>query len=141
MSTTSMLSQVSVGYNGELVNVEQALDSVIRDLQQHLNDLQMRLRNIAMASDQMVGDTGDMEDLKNSVIESDQLEDHILEMVSLFTDLKEMAGDLAYLPETAEERAWLKQHKVERKAQLAQKKIDETARRKANRAKIDEQKS
>jgi len=132
MSTCSNLSNISVGLNGEVVNLEKALDETVRFLQTHLNSIQNKLRQIAMSSEQTTGGE-DFEDLKQSVKECEELEDEISEMNELFTDLRDIASQLAYLPETKPEREWLKQHKIERKAQVQAKKKENEDRRKKDK--------
>lgn len=46
-STTSTI----VSFRGEEMEVEQALDSLVKDVQSHLNDCQAALRNLAMSDD------------------------------------------------------------------------------------------
>lgn len=135
MSVASNISHISVNHHGKVVTVESALDETVRDLQQHLNQLQCKLRAIAALSDQQTGDLedGDFSDLKESVKQTDELEDHIQDMIELFEDLKDIAGQLAYLPETPAERTWLKDHKTHRKAHLAERKKQAAEQRKANK--------
>jgi len=47
MSVSSVGSTASVGFHGQSVNLEQALDATVRDLQSHLNMVQVHLRTIA----------------------------------------------------------------------------------------------
>ena len=47
MSIASGASFVSVSLNGREMNLEEALDSVVRDLQKHLNMVQLQLRMYA----------------------------------------------------------------------------------------------
>lgn len=131
-STASNLSEISVNLHGQTITVEKALDDTIRELQQHMNQLQCKLRVIASMSEQQTGDLepGDFSDLKESVKETDELEDHIQEMIELFEDLRDMAGQLAYLPETPAERLWLKDHKAARKVAINEKRRSAIATRK-----------
>lgn len=137
-SIASDLSTISVSLYGKEVNVEQALDETIRNLQQHLNLLQSGLREIAMSSDQSTGEG--LDDIKLSCLQVDKMQDHILEMNNLFEDLLDMSDQLVYLPENKEEKEYLKQHKAERKVKVAalKKKFDEE--RKAYKDALKEQK-
>lgn len=124
MSVTSAMSGVSVSYKGSQVSIETALDNVIRELQSHLNNLQLQIRTAAMSTEQWLGDDDDpaMTDLKLSLKQSDDIVDNILEMNNLFCDLSGFAEDLAYTPINAAEKAYVKKHKTERKADIAQRK-------------------
>jgi len=100
---------VSVGYKGSAVPLEQALDETIRELQKHLNMVQLKLREIAVIVEQDP-------DFKEEVKLSDELDDNLREMTWLFTDLRSMAYDLISEPYEPDDKTWFKQHKVERKA-------------------------
>lgn len=108
MSVSSTCSNVSVGYKGGAMPLEQALDEVIRDLQKHLNSVQVSLRGIAMIVDQD-------NDFKEEVKLSDILDDDLREMQWLFSDLRQMSYDLISIPEEKEDKDWFKNHKNERK--------------------------
>ena len=108
MSVSSACSNISVGYKGTAVPMEQALDEVIRDLQKHLNNVQVNLRGIAMIVEQD-------DDFKEEVKLSDALDDDLRDMQWLFTDLREMAYDLISIPDEPEDKVWFKAHKEERK--------------------------
>ena len=114
MSISSSLSNISVSLHGQEVNVEAAIDEVVRNLQKHLNDLQSLMRAIAMSGEQCTGED-DMQDLKDSCKQVRELQIHILEMNNLFEDLFDMSGQLRYQPLNDEEKAYLKKDKLEAK--------------------------
>ena len=98
-----------VGFKDGAVPLEEALDETIRELQKHLNMVQVRLREIAMLVEQDP-------DFKEEVKLSDELDDGLRDMNWLFNDLRAMAYDLISIPDEPEDKAWFKQHKIERKA-------------------------
>jgi hypothetical protein len=100
MSVTSGASSVSVSLNGRE-----------RELQKHLNLVQMELRTIGMASERD-------DDYEDMIKEADKMQDNILQMSWLFEDLYSMAYEIVGDPETPEEKAFLKQHKIERKLHI-----------------------
>jgi hypothetical protein len=118
------MSAMSVSHHGKEVNIEDALDEVIRGLQGHLNDLQYQIRTIAMTADQFTGDGDDpeMTDLKLSLEQSDAVVDNILEMHNLFDDLIGFGEQMAFKPINAAEKAYTKAHKAQRKKDIAEKK-------------------
>ena len=52
MSTSSVGSQASVGFHGAVVGMDEAVDNVMRDLTNHINNIQLCLRHIAVIADQ-----------------------------------------------------------------------------------------
>lgn len=130
-SLNSALSGVSITFRGSEVNIEQALDEVIRGLQEHLNDLQYTLRSIAMSTEQLTDDG--LADLQHSAEQADHMVDDILDMNNLFADLEDMAEQLCYEPETPEEKAWLREHMAERKISIAERKKQWVISRKADK--------
>ena len=108
MSVSSVGSTCSVGFKGQAVNLEQALDSTIRDLQSHLNLVQCHLRSIAATVEQD-------DDFSVELDLTGKMDDVLRSMTWLFDDLRQMAADLISVPETSEEKAQLKIWKVQRK--------------------------
>jgi len=108
MSVSSACSNISVGYKGGAMPLEQALDEVVRDLQKHLNSVQVSLRGIAMIVEQD-------NDFQEEVKLSDMLDDDIREMEWLFSDLRSMCYDLISIPDEKEDKDWFKNHIKERK--------------------------
>ena len=117
MSIASGASSVSVSLNGQIVNLEDGLDQVVRDLQKHLNLVQMELRTIGMSSERD-------DDYSDMICEADKMQDNILQMSWLFEDLYDMAYQIVGDPETPEEKQFLKKHKIERKAYISKMKED-----------------
>ena len=124
----SSTGSISVGYRGCAVPMEQALDEVIRDLQKHLNSVQLKLREIATIVEQDP-------DFKEEVKLSDELDDNLREMEWLFTDLRSMAYDLISDPYEAEDKAWFKQHKAERKTNEKKLQAEHATKLKEDKAK------
>ena len=117
MSIASGASSVSVSLNGREMNLEEALDSVVRDLQKHLNMVQLQLRMLGVGSERD-------DDFEDQIKEADKMQDSIVEMNYLFEDLYDMAYQIVGDPETKEEKQFLKQHKIERKANMDKLKAD-----------------
>ena len=111
MSIASGASSISVSLNGREMNLEEALDSVVRDLQKHLNMVQLQLRMLGVGSERD-------DDFEDQIREADKMQDSIVEMNYLFEDLYDMAYQIVGDPETKEEKQFLKQHKIERKAHM-----------------------
>ena len=113
ISVSSVGSTCSVGFKGQAVNLEQALDSTIRDLQSHLNLVQCHLRSIAATVEQ---------------------DDDLRQMGWLFEDLRSFATDLISVPETAEDKSQMKVWKVQRKEIERKLQIEHIAAVKTERA-------
>lgn len=124
----SSTGSISVGYKGGAVPLEEALDEVIRELQKHLNNVQIKLREIAILVEQDP-------DFKEEVELSDELDDNLREMEWLFTDLRSMAYDLISDPYEPEDKVWFKTHKVERKANEKKLQSEHMTKLKEDRAK------
>lgn len=127
MSVASGASSVSVSLNGETMNLETALDTVVRDLQKHLNLVQLHLRMIGMGSER-----GD--DFQEMINEADQIQNGIVEMNFLFQDLYDMAYEIVGSPANPEEKAFLRQHKLDRKLEIKKIKDDHAAAKKLEKA-------
>ena len=84
MSIASGASSVSVSLNGREMNLEEALDSVVRDLQKHLNMVQLQLRMLGVGSERD-------DDFEDQIKEADKMQDSIIEMNWLFEDLYDMS--------------------------------------------------
>lgn len=131
---SSAASLRSVVYDGQVVNLEQALDDVIRGVQNKLNQLQCNLRQLASAEngEQAFGET-ELEDFQYCVGLEDECCDLVAGLCELLIELPDIARDIAGKPEDAESKAWYKQHKLERKLALAKKKEDLRARMAASK--------
>lgn len=116
MSVSSNGSSISINYNGEEVDLETMLDSVIRGIQSHLNDLQMTLRNVAASDDRN-------DDFHEVVELTDHIEDDVDDMVLLFEDLKNVASQIrGKTPPDMKE--WYLDHKLKRKEQKQKEKAE-----------------
>lgn len=134
MSIASGASSVSVSLNGREMNLEEALDSVVRDLQKHLNMVQLQLRMLGVGSERD-------DDFEDQIKEADKMQDSIVEMNYLFEDLYDMAYQIVGDPETKEEKQFLKQHKIERKAHMDKLKAEhkELKKKEKEEAKLSKQ--
>ena len=108
---SSAASETSCVFNGEILNVEQALDRVTRDAQQRLTDLQMSLRQLCAAEDQSIDDE---EDFKMCVQREDEVTDFVNGLSELLGELPQIAADIrGDCPKEC--RAWWAEHKAKRK--------------------------
>ena len=108
MSVSSVGSMASVGFHGQSVNLEQALDETVRELQKHLNMVQVHLRTIAATVERD-------DDFAEELALTGKVDDDLREMSWLIEDLRAFAADLISIPETAEEKALLRKWKIDRK--------------------------
>ena len=115
MSVSSVGSTASVGFRGECIPLDIAIDECVRELQKHLNLLQLHLRSLAAIVDQDA-------EFKEECAEFDKVDDELREMGWFFSDLRSFGEELISLPDTKEDKAWFKLHKVERK--LENKKLE-----------------
>ena len=134
MSIASGASSVSVSLNGREMNLEEALDSVVRDLQKHLNMVQLQLRMLGVGSERD-------DDFEDQIKEADKMQDSIVEMNWLFEDLYDMSYQIVGDPETKEEKQFMKQHKIERKAHMDKLKAEhkELKKKEKEEAKLSKQ--
>lgn len=133
MSEFSTASSVSVSLNGDTMDLETALDSVVRDLQKHLNLVQMNLRSIGLGEERN-------DSFEEQILEADNIQNSILEMNFLFNSLYDMAYQIVGDPQTKEEKSWLKTHKAERKVFIAKMKADNALKEKLEKASQKESK-
>jgi hypothetical protein len=117
MSISSACSNVSVTINGTEMNLEDALDEVVRGLQKHLNKVQMQIRLLGVGSDRQ-------DDFEEQIAEADLMENEIISMQELFNELRGISYQLVGEPETPQEKKWLKAHKAERKLFLQMKALE-----------------
>ena len=116
------------------MNLEEALDSVVRDLQKHLNMVQLQLRMLGVGSERD-------DDFEDQIREADKMQDSIVEMNWLFEDLYDMSYQIVGDPETKEEKQFMKQHKIERKAHMDKLKAEhkELKKKEKEEAKLSKQ--
>jgi hypothetical protein len=109
---SSAASERSCVLNGQVMNVEEALDRVTRDAQMRLTDLQMALRRLCAAEDQQIDDE---EDFKECVRLEDEVTDFVSGLAELLSELPQIAGDIrGDCPKEC--KAWWVEHKAQRKA-------------------------
>ena len=97
-----------ISLNGKEQSIEDAMDSVIAEIQQQLNNSQYSIRQLAMASDQNL-------EFIEEVKFVDNLQDHLLQIQRLFLDLIDVSDQLISIPETKQDKDFWKLHKKERK--------------------------
>lgn len=127
MSTSSVGSTASVGFQGGASGLEPALDHTCRDLINHMNHVQLALRNLAAAPEQ------DLEYQEELDI-CGRMDDNLREMCWLFDDLRGYQCDLLSEPSTAEEKSQLKVWKVQRKELEKKLQAEHAAQAKEDRA-------
>ena len=108
MSVCSQMSEMSISMHGDDVNLVEAVDTVFRDLQQHLNSSQCNLRNLAQC-----GERNDEFQVSHKYCCS--IDDDLSEMLLLFKDLKSIVKQIKLKPESPEEVEWLKEFELTRK--------------------------
>lgn len=108
MSQASQLSQMSVSYYGEEVDLETAITTSFREIQTFLNDTEATLRSLAMLCDQ----DGDY---LTCLEYNDHVEESIDGMCDLFKELKKIMTQISLKPQDAEEKEIYKKHKEEKK--------------------------
>ena len=133
MSISSACSSVSVSLNGREMGLEEALDETIRNLQKHLNNVQMQLRVIGVGSERD-------DDFEDQIKEADKMQDGIIEMTWLFEDLYDMAYQIVGQAETPQEKAFLKQHKLARKVHIDKMKTERKEEKKREKQEAKENK-
>ena len=108
MSVCSQMSEMSVSMHGEETNLVEAIDTVFRDLQHHLNSSQCNLRNLAQCNER----ADEFQVSHRYCVEIDQ---DVSEMLNLFKDLKSIVKQIKLKPESPEEVEWLKEFELTRK--------------------------
>lgn len=125
----SVKSTVSVSIRGEDVDCEKALKDTVKDLQGHLNALEVIFMQIATTSEQFVGDEVEVDskefgkltisqDLLVSCKQVDAMQEEIVKMNGLFDDLMSMSMQLVYEPETKDEKLYVREYKKIRKVEV-----------------------
>ena len=122
------------------VPLEEALDKVIKELQQTLNYSHCEVRTMAVGLDAD-------QDFKSAYECHSRLEDYADEMVDLFKELKSVSRQILPKP-TPEEKVWMKEQianrKAKKKAEKEREKIEAQAekekRKQEKLGKIEEKK-
>ena len=129
MSVCSQMSEMSVSMHGDEVNLVEAIDTVFRDLQQHLNSSQCNLRNLAQC-----GERNDEFEVSHKYCCS--IDDDLSEMLLLFKDLKSIVKQIKLKPESDEEKEWLKQFELTRKLEREEEKRIDTIEKSLKKNKL-----
>ena len=116
-----------MGFGGEVVNLEQALDQTCRDIITHMNHIQLQLRTLAAGPEQDLP----YEDELNIC---GKMDDNLRELSWLFDDLRHMQCDLVSVPSTPEEKNMLKEWRTNRKALEKRLQAEHTAQVREERA-------
>jgi hypothetical protein len=74
------------------------------------------------------------DDFQEMINEADQIQNGIVEMNFLFQDLYDMAYEIVGSPANPEEKAFLRQHKLDRKLEIKKIKDDHAAAKKLEKA-------
>lgn len=127
MSQSSQLSNISVSYYGEEMDLESAIDDAFRELQTHMNSTQQYLRSLAMLCDQ----DGDY---KECLALNDHIEDSIDGVNDLFNELRKIVGQISLKPQDAEEKEIYREHKEARKKKKEDEKAEAKAAKEAEKA-------
>lgn len=120
---SSVMSTLSVAYDGKVMTMEMALDENFRGIQRLLNDLHVGMRQAAALTEQQVDDE---EDFREAVMYEDRDSDIITQMVRLLEELVPM-NIMIRGTAPAGCKDWYKEHKAARKIKLAAEKVEYTA--------------
>jgi len=121
----------SVQFHGREMSLEQALDETIRGVQNHLNNLQVVLRNLAACEEQEVDED---EDFRGMVALEDEVTDTVNALNELLSELPDIAEDIRGPAPNPATKAWHRTHKAERKLDMARRKEQAKARAAAEKA-------
>ena len=112
MSVSSARSSMSVSYCGSEVALEEALDDVFQQLQQHLNNSHCAVRSMSMLEEQSIDEDSDF---KDCVKYDDVIQDDIDGMIALFKDLKSISKQVLGKPPNPDMKLWYVNHQTQRK--------------------------
>jgi hypothetical protein len=110
---SSAASQTSCVFDGEVMNVDLALDKTVRSAQQGLTDLQVALRELCALDDQAIDE---LEDWKIAVSLYDKVEDWVEGVTALLEELVPIAAEIRGPAPDKETKAAYKLHVAARKA-------------------------
>jgi hypothetical protein len=111
-SICSTMSTMSVSVFGEEIILEQALDSIFKQLQTSLNDCHSQTREMAMDLDRD-------DDFKIFYEHDRKIQEFVDGLTVLFKELKSVSKQVMGKPDNEEDKAWLKEQ-LERKKREAQ---------------------
>ena len=86
-SEASVMSEVSVSHNGEEMPLEDAIDDVFKQIQGHINQIHIELRNLCMADDRN-------EDYFECLKYHESLTEHVNEGCSMFKSVIKISKQL-----------------------------------------------
>jgi len=109
---SSAASQTSCVFDGEVCNVDLALDKTVRQAQQGLTSLQVALRELCALDDQAIEP---LDDWKIAVELYDKVEDWVEGVTSLLEELVPIAAEIRGPPPDKETKAAYKIHVAARK--------------------------
>ena len=118
---SSAASMRSVNFHGREMTLEQALDETVKSVQNHLNSLQVALRNLELAAceDQAVDDE---DDFCQMVALEDEIADTVGALNELLSELPDIASDIRGPAPNPAMKAWHRTHRAERKLDMARRK-------------------
>ena len=105
-------SMISLG--DKEMSIEDSMDFVIKQIQEHLNSSQYRIRQLSQCAERD-------EPFTEEVKLSDNLQDDLLEIQRLFMDLLDISDQLISIPVDKNDIDFYKNHKKERKLHIKQK--------------------
>jgi hypothetical protein len=121
-SICSTMSTMSVSVFGEEIILEQALDSIFKQLQTSLNDCHSQTREMAMDLDRD-------DDFKIFYEHDRKIQEFVDGLAGLFKELKSVSKQVMGKPSTPEDKVWLTEQ-LERKKREAQIAKDDAKREK-----------
>ena len=108
MSESSACSQSTVGFQGQMVNLDNGLQKVFDDMMAHMTKIQFVMRQLAMAVEQDLPFAAELE-LSALIMNETR------EMGWLHDDLHGMQEDLISIPDSPEDKALYKKWKIDQK--------------------------
>jgi hypothetical protein len=108
MSVSSQMSEMSISLNGEMIDLEVAVDETFKNLQECLNNTQCDLRNLASIDERN-------ETFEVSHSYCTKIDDNISEMNELFKSLKSIVKQIKMKPETDEDKQFVKDFEFKRR--------------------------
>ena len=115
MSVSSMMSECSISLNGEMIDLEVAVDETFKNLQGYLNNTQCDLRCLASCDERN-------ETFEVSHSFCTKIDDNISEMNELFKSLKSIVKQIKMVPKTDEDKQFVKDFEFKRKEEKQEQK-------------------
>ena len=127
MSVSSACSQSTVDFQGQMMDLDKALQKSFDDLMAHMTKVQFAMRQLALAVEQ------DLEFGEELVLTA-VIDNEFREMSWLFDDLRGMESDLISIPDTQEDKDLMKKFKLDQKILEKKLQSERAARFKEERA-------